>query len=63
MDIILQCCFGVARQSREKLPHNVLVLYLLMRLELIEARVEVIQESLKGDRVTKVGIKKLMVME
>ena len=46
--IILQCCFCIARQSREELPHYVLVLYLLVGLELIETRVEVIQENQQG---------------
>lgn len=48
MDIVLQRRFGIAGQSREKLPHYVLVLNLLMGLELIEARVEVVQENKEG---------------
>ena len=48
MNVILQCCFGITGQSRKKLSHNVLVLYLLVSLELTEARVEVIQEIKQG---------------
>ena len=41
------------------MPHNVLVLNLLVSLELIESRVEVIQQRLEGGRVTEVCAQKL----
>jgi hypothetical protein len=59
VNIVLQCCFCVAGQSREKLSHYVLVLYLLMGLELREARVEVIQEDQQGGGITKVSAEEL----
>ena len=40
--VILQCGHSIARQARQQLPHNVLVLYLLMGLEFTESRVEVV---------------------
>ena len=59
MNVILQSCFCIAGQSREKLPHNVLVLDLLVSLELTETRVEVVQEDQQGGGITEISAQEL----
>ena len=46
VDVILQSRLCVSWKTRKQLPHNVVVLYLLVRLKLVESSVEVIEESL-----------------
>ena len=59
VNVVLQCCFCITGQSREKLPHYVLVLNLLVSLELTETRVEVIQEDQQRGGISKVSAQEL----
>ena len=59
MNVVLQSCFCITGQSREKLSDYVLVLNLLVSLELTETRVEVIQEDQQRGGITKVSAEEL----